>query len=440
MTDAPGSLGPVLGGPGEPQAAYDVIIVGAGLAGLFAGWLAARRGARVLVIARGLGNIQLGTGTIDVWARTPAGEPAQNPLAEVEQLSAPHPLVLAGLPALRAAFDALQTLCAAANYPLAGQLDHNHFLPTALGAPRPTCLAPRSFTGGELRQPEELALADLPGFRDFYAGYAAANLRAAGHPARALPLPLPRAPARRDAYATDLARLLDKPDYRATLAAAWRPALEGVRRLGVPALLGLNAPAIAWRDLSDRLGLELFEIPVLPPSVPGMRLFNLLRAAVESAGGRVTVGPLVRGWVTAPAASGMPVSGVVAETAGGPRRYAAQAVILATGGFRHGGLVAPGPGQAIETVFGLPVQTGDNWFAPLYFQSHPYARFGLAVNDCMQPAAPGGQPLFPNLFAIGGLLAGADRLGEGCREGVDLASAWRAVAGLDLPGLTPISS
>ena len=32
----------------EPQAVYDVIVVGAGLAGLFAGWLAARGGARVL--------------------------------------------------------------------------------------------------------------------------------------------------------------------------------------------------------------------------------------------------------------------------------------------------------------------------------------------------------------------------------------------------------
>src|SRR5207247_508771 len=146
-----------------------------------------------------------------------------------------------------------QSIFAAADYPLVGQLNHNHFLPTALGAVRPTCLAPESFVEGELRQPGEIVLGDLPGFRDFYAAYAAANLSAAGRAARSLPLPLPRAPARRDLYATDLARLIDTAAYRATLVEAWRPALQGVSRLGLPAVLGLATPTTAWRDLSERL-------------------------------------------------------------------------------------------------------------------------------------------------------------------------------------------
>jgi glycerol-3-phosphate dehydrogenase subunit B len=444
-----GAPGPVRASHAEPQAAYDVIIVGAGLAGLFAGWLVARRGARVLVLARGQGNLQLGAGTIDIWARNAEGEPAPNPLAALASLAdsphtgtahtgAPHPLLLAGLPALRAALGALQSLFTAANYPLEGQLDHNHFLPTALGAIRPTCLAPESFLAGELRQPTEMALADLPGFRDFYAAYAAANLRAAGYAARSLPLTLPRAPARRDLYATDLARLIDTAAYRASLADAWRPSLAGVSRLGMPAILGLAAQAAAWHDLSDRLDVDLFEIPILPPSVPGMRLYNVLRDAVEAAGGRVTIGPAVCGWLPGTAAAGAAVLGVVAGTAGGPRHYSAKAVILATGGFRHGGLVSPGPNRAVETVFDLPVLTGTEWFEPVYSRSHPYTRFGVVVNDNMQPVDTAGLPLYPNLWAAGGLLAGADRIGEGCREGIDLATTWRAVSQLTLPGLLPL--
>jgi glycerol-3-phosphate dehydrogenase subunit B len=446
-----GLPGPVRASHAEPQAAYDVIVVGAGLAGLFAGWLAARRGARVLVLARGQGNLQLGAGTIDIWARNAEGEPVPDPLAELARLAdspltgtvhtgTPHPLLLAGLPALRAALDALQSLFTSANYPLAGQLDHNHFLPTALGAVRPTCLVPESFMAGELRQPAEIVLADLPGFRDFYAAYAAANLRAASYAARSLPLTLPRAPARRDLYASDLARLIDTDGYRASLADAWRPSLAGVSRLGLPAILGLAAPADAWRDLSDRLGVELFEIPILPPSAPGMRLYNVLRDAVEAAGGRVTIGPAVRGWLPGAATTGAAVIGVVADTAGGPRHYSAKAVILATGGFRHGGLVAPGPNHAVETVFDLPVLTGAEWFEPVYWRSHPYTRFGVVVNDNMQPVDAAGLPLYPNLWAAGGLLAGADRIGEGCREGLDMATAWRAVSQLTLSGLSPISS
>jgi glycerol-3-phosphate dehydrogenase subunit B len=148
----------------------------------------------------------------------------------------------------------------------------------------------------------------------------------------------------------------------------------------------------------------------------------------------------VRGWLTGGATTGAAVLGVVADTAGGPRHYSAKAVILATGGFRHGGLAAPGPNRAVETVFDLPVLTATEWFEPAYWRSHPYTRFGVVVNDNMQPVDGAGQPLYPNLWAAGGLLAGADRIGEGCREGIDLATAWRAASLLTLSGLSPLSS
>jgi glycerol-3-phosphate dehydrogenase subunit B len=157
-----------------------------------------------------------------------------------------------------------------------------------------------------------------------------------------------------------------------------------------------------------------------------MRLFNVLRGAITRAGGRIILGPGVTGWVE----KGRPV-GVIAETAGGPRKHSARRLILATGGFRHGGLNAPARGQARESVFGLPVVTGAQWFAPLYWGAHPYARFGVRVNAAgMQPVDADGNVIYPGVFAIGGLLAGADRNGEGSREGIDLATAWKVVNGL----------
>lgn len=423
---APHARGPAASGV---QAAYDVIVVGAGLAGMFAGALAAQRGARTLVIGRGLGGTHLGTGTIDVWGYTAAGRPAENPLAEAQRLAGPgHPLTLAGLPALEGSLAELQALGAAAGYPLEGRLDRNHFLPTALGAVRPTCLAPQTFLAGEVREPTEIVLGEVPGFRDFFANYAVANLKAAGHAARAVSLELPYGPTRRDAFATDLARLLDRDSYRASAAQLWRPVLKGVTRLGLPAILGQSDAMTAWGDLSEKLGVALFEIPLLPPSVPGMRLFNLLQTAIEEARGRVIIGPGVTGW-----ASDGRARGIVAATAGGPRRYSAQHVVLATGGFRHGGLHAPALGQARETVFDLPVMTGQDWFAPVYWDKHPYARFGVRVNEAFQPLNPAGSVVYENVYAIGGLLAGADRHGEGSREGIDLATAYKAVQQIPLP-------
>jgi glycerol-3-phosphate dehydrogenase subunit B len=409
------------------QAAYDVIVIGAGLAGLFAGALAARAGARTLVAARGQGGLPLGPGCVDIWGYSRDAQGArhivQDPGAGLSARLAPeHPLRLAGGEAVTAGLAAFQALCAEAGYPLAGSLDRNHLLPTALGTARPTCLAPESFLAGDLRDPSPIILADLRGFRDFHAPHAAANLRRAGHAARAVALDLPRWPARRAAFATDLARRLDVPAYRAEAADLWRPHLAGAARLGLPAILGLSADQWAWRDLSERLGLALFEIPTVPPSVPGLRLFNVLQDTLEAAGGRLILGPEVSGWVEAGA-----VRGVILHSAGGPRRYAAPRLILATGGFRHGGLDAPAPGVARETVLDLPVLTEPDWYAPLYWDPHPYARFGVRVNTAMQPVDAEGRVLHANVHAIGGLLAGADRHDEGCREGVDLATAWAAV-------------
>jgi len=142
------------------QSRYDVIVVGAGLAGMFAGALAARRGARTLVIARGLGGTHLGPGTVDVRGYDSARRLVNNPEAEINQKPGQrHPSMLAGLPALREALAEFQKMCAAAGYPLIGALDENFFLPTAMGAVRPTCLAPESFAAGEVRQTGELALA-----------------------------------------------------------------------------------------------------------------------------------------------------------------------------------------------------------------------------------------------------------------------------------------
>lgn len=415
--------------PGAVQARYDVIVVGAGLAGLFAGALAARRGARTLVIARGLGGTHLGPGTVDVCGYT--GSPptmAPSPAAALDGLTDPlHPLNVAGRPALAAALSELQAMGAAAGYALAGALDHNYHLPAALGAVRPTCLAPETMTAGDVRQPGDLVLADVAGFRDFFAALAAANLRAAGYAARALPLELPRLPTQREAFATDLARLFDQPAYRAEVAERWRPHLAGVARLGVPAILGLAQAAEAVRDLNERLGVALFELPLPPPSVPGMRLYDVVRGALERAGGRLILGPQVTGW----AGEAGKALGTHADTAGHKRTYAAQHVILATGGFRHGGLEAAGPGQAREAVFDLPVVTAPEWFAPLYWQAHPYVRFGVRVDEALRPLGTDGRA-WANVRAVGGLLAGADRTGEGSREGIDLATAYRAVQALEL--------
>ena len=58
-------------------------------------------------------------------------------------------------------------------------------------------------------------------------------------------------------------------------------------RVAFPAVLGIADPHAVWTELEQRLGRPVFEVPTLPPSVPGMRVFAILREALRRAGGRV---------------------------------------------------------------------------------------------------------------------------------------------------------
>src|SRR3990172_4924478 len=414
--------------------AYDLLIIGAGLSGLFAGCLAARRGKKTLIIARGIGGTHVGTGTIGIASGDPS---TLNTLLSTPE----HPYSLVGRKALKAAIEQFKAICVEAGYPLHGEIGKNITLPTAAGGTRQTCLISKTMCAGDLNRRGPLALANLPGFRDFSAALAAANLShvsVSGEAAKSLSgtnaneagiptitLPLPHPPTHRDSYATDLALLFDLPGYRDELIAAWQPLLTDVpKRIGLPAVLGLEHAVEAKKHLDSALGVELFEIPILPPCVPGMRLFNLLRDDFQNHGGRLIIGPVVSGRIENGRAA------VAADTNGRVKEYKAEAVILATGGFLNGGLVAEFDGKIRESVFGLPVPAPakrSEWTSELFLGPHPFARFGLRVNKNMQPLNADGKPIASNLRAIGSILAGADRLSEGSREGIELGTAWRAV-------------
>lgn len=411
--------------------AYDVLIIGAGLSGLFAACLAARRGKKTLVIARGIGGTHVGAGTIDVF-----NGPRQALTAKGKSID--HPYSLAGLKSLQAALDQFKTLCAENGYPLHGEYGKNIALPTAAGGVRQACLVPETMIAGDLSRPESFVLAHLPGFRDFNAALAISNLKSliSSSPIFAVTLSLPHAPAHRDSYATDLARLFDLPGYRDEVIAVWKPSLEDApKRLGLPPILGLDHSLEAKQHLESALGLELFEIPILPPSVPGMRLFNLLCDDFQNHGGQMILGPTVRGQINSGRAA------VTADMNGREREYKADTLILATGGFLNGGLVAEFDGAIRESVFNLAVDAGYSgselhslhsrtraaWTSEHFLGPHPFAKFGVRVNKNLQPLNADGKPIASNLRAIGSILAGADRLAEGSREGIELATAWRGI-------------
>lgn len=401
----------------------DLVIVGAGLSGLFAAVLAGKRGATATLVAEGRGSLELSHGCIDVTG-------AHQPHLTIQSLPRDHPYNLAGIESLEAAILEFLALASGAGLAYIGELGPAYRLPTALGREHPTTLAPAPQAAGDLAAPGAITLADFPGFRDFHASLASAELERGG--ARVAPplhLPLLDAPTHRDAYSTDLARLFDNPRSRQEIARAWKPKMRDIGRLGLPAVIGFDRASEALEDVRKRIGAAIFEIPTLPPSVPGLRLERALRRAAVAAGVRMIEGARAVGRVDG-RSGGRRVAGVVAQTAGGPRLIDARSVMLATGGVLNGGLVARQDGIIQDSVFGIPAAASaqrEAWASPDLLDPQPYARFGLPVGSDMRPLGPDGAPFFENLFAAGGLLAGADRTAEGSRQGIDLATAYRAV-------------
>ncbi len=401
---------------------YDVVVIGAGTAGLVAGARLAEAGADVCVVARGVGSTHLAPGTIDVLGYAP--ERVDSPREGIAALTAArpeHPYALLGASTIDAAADWF--LVAAASGPLpgytyAGSLEHNLQLPTAMGALKPTALVPETFAAGAQEGLGRLAVVGIPQLRDFHAELCAGNLRVAGIDATAVSIDIEL--DRADANTLGLARRFDDPDWRAGFIARLAPLINAADHVALPAMLGLSDPHAALTELEARLGRRVFEIATLPPSVPGIRLYEILRHALLSAGGRLALGA----GVVSHAREGERIISVETATAGSNTTYEAQAFVLATGGFHSGAITLDSQWQLHEEVLDLQLaeapDPGQPRFVPSYFDEQPLERCGVAVDTELR--APG----TTNVVVAGASLPGSVSWREASGEGIALASGYRA--------------
>jgi glycerol-3-phosphate dehydrogenase subunit B len=405
---------------------FDAVVIGAGTAGLVAGARLAEGGARVCVLAKGVGSTHLAPGTIDVLGYAPArvDEPGRA-VGELVAARADHPYALLGVEAVGEALQWLGEKVAAGplpGYRYVGGLERNLLLPTAVGALRPSALVPETMAAGDAASGEPVCVVGARVLRDFHAALCAANLAKAGVAARSVEVAIEV--ERADANSVGLARRFDDPAWRAAFAAQLAPLLQDGERVGLPAALGAKDPHGVWADLQERLGRPVFEIPTLPPSVPGMRLFEILRTALRSAGGRLVLGSEVVG---AERADGRVVA-VRAHAAGRDVRYVAPSFVLATGGFASGAIELASDWVTREAVLALPLRgapgPGEQRFVGEYFAEQPMARVGVAVDA--QLRAEGGE----NVLVVGAALPGAVPWREGCGEGVAVASGSRAASAI----------
>jgi glycerol-3-phosphate dehydrogenase subunit B len=407
---------------------------------LLAAYTAAKAGLRVQVVAKGLGSMHWAAGTVDVMGYTPeeTSRPVRRPLDAIQELTAghpEHPYALLGAHQVQAALTVFTTLAAELGLPYGGAqtAGENLLLPSAVGALRPTFLAPQAQLAGDASRPEPMLIVGFQGLRDFYPQLIAENMAKQGIPARAAFLPLSLLDDKSDRNNVQLALALDDKAQRAKLGGELKRLVQPGERIGLPAILGLDNHAAAFADLQSAAGAPIFEIPTLPPSVPGMRLFKALRARLWGMGVRVDAGMEAIGASTMPAVNGTAgrVQWVETATTSRPLKIQAKGYLLTTGGILGGGFDSDHTGHIWETVFDLPLtipQHRYQWFRPEFMNpaGHPVFNGGVAVDGRMQPVDAAGKVVYGNLWAAGGTLASVDPIQQHSLEGIAIATGVAA--------------
>ena len=120
--------------------------------------------------------------------------------------------------------------------------------------------------------------------------------------------------------------------------------------VGLPALLGTHDPVRVKDDLEAIIGAKVFEIPILPPSIPGMRIFNRFKEWLIQKGVTFLLGYSVSKAVL----RGKRCERIEVLHPPVITSYSADRYILATGRFIGGGLKADDE-KVVEPIFNLPL-------------------------------------------------------------------------------------
>jgi glycerol-3-phosphate dehydrogenase subunit B len=405
----------------------DVIVVGGGVAGSLAALSAAETGASVRLISYKKSTLRHASGLIDVLGYTPDGDgPVANPFDALDDLPEGHPYHVVGADAIREGLSLFDEVVGDEYY--GDHTETNALMPTHGGAVKPTARYPKAAAAGVASDDRDMLLVGIRSMTDFEASLAADHVAAAGVPfdARGVNVDFPKS-FRADAKITRYAKALDTDEdvdgrgTRQALADAVEPHLDGAERVGFPSLLGDDHRHEVRADLEAYLGAEVFEVPMGPPSLPGLRLEDFLFDALDEAGVNISSGNKAVGYETDDDGS---LSAVVVDRKGREIPYHADAFVLATGG-----LVGKGIGSSREGVreplFGCHVPHSEDrydWFVDDAFGDHPFARFGVVPDDRLRPQDAEGNAEFENLFAAGGVVGGADVAAEKSASGVSLAT------------------
>jgi glycerol-3-phosphate dehydrogenase subunit B len=403
------------------------------MAGMATTLFAVNRGLSVAQVGN-TSEIGFASGLFDLLGIHPISEGNRwnDPWAGIEILVkniTSHPYALMDKKDIQDAFDELLEYLEEAGLPYSRNPDGNVDSVTPLGTVKTTYCTPRTMWAGvrALDQKCPCLIVEFKGLKGFSAGLIAENLKDRWPGLRTVRIIFPGKGNREEVLPEHMAHALILAGNRKKLAQLIKPEIKGVQYVGLPAVLGLYKSLQVTADLTELLGIPVFEIPTMPPSIPGLRLKEAFERGLREKRPYYFSRKKV---IEVRQVSGGEFE-IDLESINGKQTINSLGVILATGRFIGGGLAADRK-HIRETVLNLPVFQPEGrrqWHDEDFFdrQGHSINRAGLEIDDYFRPLNRQGHPAFNTLFAAGSILAHQDWKREKCGTGLAVATAFMAV-------------
>jgi glycerol-3-phosphate dehydrogenase subunit B len=412
---------------------YDLAIIGTGMAGMAAAVFAVNRGLSTVIVGT-LGESWFTGGLIDLMGVHPieSGKTWRDPWAAIQAVSEDipgHPYARMKKNDVKAAMQEFYSFLKDADLPYTYQEDRNSNLATAFGAVKTTHGVPQTMWPGvtAFSRKASTLLVDFQGLKGFNARLMAEQLNAEWPGLRALSIPSIYSDQVHEINPVPLAHDLEIAEHLQKLAGLIQPYVMDVEFVGLPAVLGIYESKRVAHELGEMLGRPVFEIPTMPPSVPGMRLKEIFLRSLPASG----VDCMFQKHVLEAMSTEQKDFILDVGRSEPEARIKADGIVLATGRFLGGGLHSD-HATIKEPLFDLPVfqpEERNNWHNDGFFEprGHAVNQAGLETDDMLRPLDAEGNPAFKTLFAAGIILAHQDWTRMKCGSGLSVATAYGAV-------------
>lgn len=413
---------------------FDAVIIGGGLAGLTLGIQLQKKSKRCVIVNNGQPAMDFSSGSLDLLSRLPSGEAVQHIESGLTALCAvdtQHPYAILGKEKV---FEKAQQFLQEFDLGLCGELNQNHLRVTPLGAVIPTWLSAPSlptlaFTDLNFSY-TRITILGVEGYHDFQPQLLADNLKRQVQFAhcefQTTFLHIPELDHLRENAqefrSVHITQTLEHKLAFNALVAEIKQQSEGADAVFLPACFGLENQTF-FNQLRNEVGLPLFELPTLPPSLLGIRLHKQLCHQFEKLGGLMLNGDRA----LRAEYEGNRVTKIFTEVKADDPLIAPH-FILASGGFFSNGLVANFDG-IVEPLFHSDIleqhqfKANDrlSWTEARFSSPQPYQSAGVVINAQCQVRKCG--QFLENLFAVGNVIGGYNGIALGCGSGVAIVTA-----------------